>query len=1338
MMQVRSERRTGAGRGARGFSRGLLMLALLLSPILALLHGAPAAATASDDVVVLSDEVETYPLGPHLELLEDPTRSLGIAEVMQPPVASRFATTGQDVPSLGLTRSVWWARVEIDNTGAPDRTWYLVYRQPIVDNITIFVPRPDGGWTSLNGGLLSRGHYFLLDHRYVVFPITLPPDRRTTLHVRIENRDAITLPLTLQTVESLYRADREEQLLFGGLFGVLLTVCVYLFFIWQVMRESSQGWLILMELGIAWYIAAQGGFFAELIWRNAPWWNAFSVQAAAVGMMVCALFFTRHFLRTEANLPRIDLLLRLMTLGIGVLPLLAVINMYAMNTVTPYAAIAGIIGLMVAGAGALRARVDGSAVYILAFSALFVGGMMRSLVDIGGVPVNAFTVHSFPVGAGISAIVFSIGIAGQFKSRQEEKERALRLSNERFSLASDGASTGLYDWDLTRGTIFFSARMTELFGPAPRSASPDRPFWLDLVHPGDAERLASEFRSFLEGRLRTISMDYRVICPDGVLRWVCTTGAAVRDPMTGQVVRLAGSTGDVTETKRAEASLRASESLKSAILNSSLDCIVSTDAEGRIIEFNPAAEQTFGYTRAEVLGRSMADVIVPRHLRERHRDGLRRYLTTGESRIIGRRFEIEAMRRDGTVFPVELAIIEVMRGGDSVFAAFVRDITERRRSEAALRESQRQLAEKSRFLETVLATIAQGICVIDGNLKVRLANERFLEMYDYPREFGTPGTPLDALLRWRAERGDYPPGDVDDLIAERLAQYRSLEEVRREEKRPNNRVIELWRRPMRDGGTVSIFSDVTERKRTEEALRQSEARFRGIAEAHPIPVIISGLEDSRILYVSPRAAAHFGAPAVQLVGIQAEELYPSRQERQRFLAALEEAGEIELMEVMMRRRDGSIFPAALSTRVIEYEGQRAAVTGLYDLTFRKQAEQEIARQRDALHQSEKLAALGSLLAGVAHELNNPLSVVVGQSVLMEEMAADERTRARAAKIHRAADRCARIVRTFLALARRRPPERNEVDFNEIVEASLDLVAYALQADGIEVSLDLADDVPHLWADGDQLNQVVTNLVVNARQAMAERPVDRRLKLTTRFDPQTGTAVLSIADNGPGVPPEIRSRIFEPFFTTKPAGIGTGVGLSMCHNIIDAHGGAIAVEDTPGGGATFAIQLPVPVSVPPAAAKSDQDAAGAIGPYRILIVDDEPEISLTIAEALEPDGHSIDIASNGREALSRIEVEDMPGRGTTYDLVISDLRMPDLDGPGLFAEVRRRWPDLACRFVFITGDTLSVPARGFLTETGVPVIEKPFTAAGLRETIARVFETQEGVRAASDHAAMEVI
>jgi two-component system NtrC family sensor kinase len=404
---------------------------------------------------------------------------------------------------------------------------------------------------------------------------------------------------------------------------------------------------------------------------------------------------------------------------------------------------------------------------------------------------------------------------------------------------------------------------------------------------------------------------------------------------------------------------------------------------------------------------------------------------------------------------------------------------------------------------------------------------------------------------------------------------------------------------------------------------------------------------------------------------------------------------------------------------IEIDVLRTAAALIAGAIERQQAEAEMARQREALHQSEKLTALGSLLAGVAHELNNPLSVVVGQSLLLEEAARDTAFTGRAQKIRYAAERCSKIVRTFLALARRRELEPRLVQLNTVIGMAVDLLGYQLRTSGVELSLDLAPDLPALMADADQLHQVATNLIVNAEQALtgqtgAPRAAPRRLAISTRFDKARQSLRLVVADNGPGIGPEIRSRIFDPFFTTKPAGQGTGIGLSLCLTIVGAHRGSITSSETPGGGATFTVELPLaglPPAKPTAAAPGSRPTEQG---RRILVVDDEIEIAETLAEILIDLGHRVEIVGQGEAALNQL-------KAGPFDLILSDLKMPVLDGPGLYAVLGRDYPAMTGRIAFLTGDTLSQRQGEFLAETGAACLEKPFTPEDVRRFVGHLLE-----------------
>ena len=396
-------------------------------------------------------------------------------------------------------------------------------------------------------------------------------------------------------------------------------------------------------------------------------------------------------------------------------------------------------------------------------------------------------------------------------------------------------------------------------------------------------------------------------------------------------------------------------------------------------------------------------------------------------------------------------------------------------------------------------------------------------------------------------------------------------------------------------------------------------------------------------------------------------------------------------------------------------GRQVREEALQAHTARLEAEvaertQQLQAQRDALFQAEKVAAMGQLLAGVAHELNNPLSAIVGYTQLLRMRTASSGPMAEQLdRISQSAERCTRIVTNFLSLARQHPPERQRVLLNTLVESAVELLAYSFRIDDVEVTWRLGADVPQIWADPHQLQQVLVNLLTNAHHAIRAAAQPRRLALTTRHDTATGRVVLTVADNGPGVAAGLQARIFEPFFTTKPSGQGTGLGLSLCRGIVEGHGGSLRLETTPGGGATFVAELPI------GAAPATPQNAATVKPLRstaskaILVVDDEPDVATLLAEALSIDGHEVDTVSNGIDALARL-------RERRYDLVFSDMKMPGMSGAELYRKVAQTLPGVERRMIVVTGDTMNTTTRKFLEETGAASLGKPFGVDEIRRLV----------------------
>jgi PAS domain S-box-containing protein len=503
---------------------------------------------------------------------------------------------------------------------------------------------------------------------------------------------------------------------------------------------------------------------------------------------------------------------------------------------------------------------------------------------------------------------------------------------------------------------------------------------------------------------------------------------------------------------------------------------------------------------------------------------------------------------------------------------------------------------------------------------------------------------------------------------------------------------------------LSLARDITARKTAEEALRASEEQYHAIFCAS-----IDGLAlwnaDGEIVDTNPALWRMYGyedGEAATAAPGSARPFY-----RAEFLRAVA-AGESMHVDVTQLRKDGSPLELEVHGIPMQYQGKPHVLTIARDVTEKKRSAEELARQRESLHQREKLAALGSLLAGVAHELNNPLSVVVARAVLLEEQG-DPATQAAALKIRTAAERCARIVRTFLAMARQQRPERGPVAVNDVIAAALDITGYALRTSSIEVTVDLAPDLPPILADADQLHQVLLNLIINAQQAMQDQPAPRRLRVKSRFERARGLLRIGVADNGPGIPPHLRARVFEPYFTTKPTGIGLGVGLAVSLGIVEAHGGTLTVTCPAEGGAMFAIALPVG-GVDAIESAHDAPLKAIASPRAILVVDDEEEIRETLTEILAGAHHRVVSVASGREALARLESEH-------YDVILTDMRMPDLDGRALYEAIERRWPGRSGRIVFVTGDTLASALREFVVTSGRPVIEKPFLPGEVRRVVA---------------------
>jgi signal transduction histidine kinase/ActR/RegA family two-component response regulator len=420
-------------------------------------------------------------------------------------------------------------------------------------------------------------------------------------------------------------------------------------------------------------------------------------------------------------------------------------------------------------------------------------------------------------------------------------------------------------------------------------------------------------------------------------------------------------------------------------------------------------------------------------------------------------------------------------------------------------------------------------------------------------------------------------------------------------------------------------------------------------------------------------------------------------------------GELRRFEVPFVRPDGSDGTGQVLLAPVREGGRIPKVLVLVrDIT-------EQRRTQAQLQQAEKLAAMGQLVSGVAHEINNPAAIISGfaQTLLLDQLPPDQRETVQ--MMYDEATRIGRITSNLLAFARAGSKERTLVELNEIVRRTFALRSYHLTTLNITVNLELDEANPKAWANGSEVQQLLLNLLINAEQALTTVPGRRFITIRTMVAGDDGVE-LQVADTGPGIPVEIQEKVFDPFFTTKPEGTGTGLGLSICYGIAHDHGGRISVYSVPGNGATFTLALPRDArtrqrSTPPPMA-IPEEAREPDGALSVLLIDDEEGLRRAEVTFLKRRGMHIIAVEDGGDALRVLRRE-------RFDVIVSDVRMPGMSGGEFLERLRREHPAMVKRLIFTTGDTFASDTSSLLRDSGVPSLVKPYDFAKLESAVRKV-------------------
>jgi PAS domain S-box-containing protein len=609
---------------------------------------------------------------------------------------------------------------------------------------------------------------------------------------------------------------------------------------------------------------------------------------------------------------------------------------------------------------------------------------------------------------------------------------------------------------------------------------------------------------------------------------------------------------DITEQKRAYEAFIESEDRFAKAFRSSPDAMsISRLSDGCYLEVNDSFTRITGYTYNEIIGRSSIDLSF--WVKPDDRD---KVVDTLEKQGRVRDMDVDFRMKSGEVHTGLISAEIINLGSERCILAVVRDITERKQAREKLRESEERFFKAFHSSPNAISFTRLS----DGEFID--VNESFLKFSGYKRE--------ELIGQSSLEMSIWSEPMVRQQTLQLLQEDKKIQNVERKfrvktgERRVGLVSIDVIR-VGEEPCLLTTIQDITERKQAEEL-------YTTLATSSPVGVYIA--QDHKFVFVNPEFQKATGFSEDELVGRDPLSIaHPEDRERVRRNAVeMLKGNHIPAYELRAIVKDGKVRWALETVTSVTYKGRRATLGNFIDITELKQVEEKDRRLQQELNRSARLASVGELAAGVAHEINNPLTGILGFSERLLRKSPSDTISHDMEKIHSEARRAAKVVQNLLTFARQRESRKQPCDINDVLQRALELRAYELKADNIEVITDLSPDLPSTTADFQQLQEVFLNLILNAEQAMVETSGHGRLLIKT--DLTNGNIGISFTDDGPGILPEYLEKLFTPFFTTRSERGGTGLGLSICHGIVTEHGGQIYARNNPDKGATFLVQLPV--------------------------------------------------------------------------------------------------------------------------------------------------------------------
>ncbi len=918
--------------------------------------------------------------------------------------------------------------------------------------------------------------------------------------------------------------------------------------------------------------------------------------------------------------------------------------------------------------------------------------------------------------AAVLAAAFALRTRQRRRSEQEARRQAEAAEAERLRLALAGGELALWDLDVPANHSTVNERWSTMLGYQVGEVKADDAGWQQLIHPDDRARVVAAQNAHMAGTTPAFEATYRMRHREGHWIWVLDRGRVLQRDAQGRALRMVGTHMDISERVAAEDTLRRSEESLAITLQSIGDAVIATDAQGSVTRINDTARRLTGWAGDSALGRPLAEVfrIFNAQTREPECDPMQRVLASDA--VVGLANGTLLLARDGHEYQIADSAAPIRAADGRVVGVVLvfSDVTEQYRMVQALRLAGR-LARLGGFRvdlrqEQVWLT-AETADILDAEPG---ATHRVAEVM--------PG--VAPQQRERLQQALHGGQAFDTEIEFTTARRRVLQ-------------LRVLAEPVTDaaGQVVAMqgaLQDVTDWRREQQQLRLLEAAVARLNDVvlitEPEPLDAPG---PAIVFANAAFERLTGWPVAEVLGRSVHMLMGPDSDATavaRFGAAVrrQEAVRAELLHY---GRDGRTFWVDSEVvPLLDASGRtRHLVAVLRDISERVHGETERRALERRLREAQKIESIGTLAGGIAHDFNNILAAILGNVALArDDLPPGHAALASLEQINRAGLRARSLVQQILTFSRREQQALVTQPLQPVVEETLSLLRVTLPAT-VRLDATLAAQPLLVRADATQLQQVLMNLCTNAWHALPAGRGHIRVGLAPGAQgdangavttdgpdspPPTACAHLWVADDGSGMDAATRERVFDPFFTTKPVGQGTGLGLSVVHGIVRAHGGRIWVDSAPGQGSTFHVLLPLESPLPAAADAPVAVRAAPAGNRHVLYVDDDEVMALVVSRLLQRAGYQVNTCISPVQALD--DVREAPWR---YDIVVSDHNMPEMSGTELAARLLRVRPALP---VVISTGYVSDALRRDAAQAGVrAVLQKEHTLERLAGVVQQV-------------------